>query len=328
MNAKALRLISALSIAASGPFALAEARAQGFPERTISMIVPFPAGGGTDTLARPIADKMKDALGRPVIIENKGGASSNIGNAAAATSPADGHTLLINSDTFVTLPLLFKGRRFGYDPLQDFACIGYIAGAPMVIAVSAKSGIRTLDELTARLRADPAKSSFANVGTGTPQHLAFELLAKQAKFSVDQVRYRGGGPAVNDVTAGHVLFGIFTLGSVMGQLESGSLTAIALFDDQRHPAFATVPTIAEAGYPKARVPVRYVLFAPKGTPGQALGKLADALTTALKAPTVTEIFKRNGYTSVSGDCSDAAKAMRDEHARWSPLIDELKLTIE
>jgi tripartite-type tricarboxylate transporter receptor subunit TctC len=311
-----------------GAYAIATSHAQGFPEQTVTIIVPFPAGGGTDTLARPVAEKMKDALGRPVIVENKGGASSNIGNAAAARSAADGHTLLVNSDTFVTLPLLFKGRRLGYDPLNDFSCVGYIAGAPMVIAVAPKSGIRTLEDLIARIRANPAQSNFANVGVGTPQHLAFEMLARQTKIMVEQVRYRGGGPAVNDVMAGHVLFGIFTLGSVMGQLEAGSLSALALFDDQRHPAFATVPTIAEAGYPEARVPVRYILFAPKGTPDMAIDKLANALAIALKAPIVAETFKRNGYTSVAANCSDAARTMQEEHARWSPLIDELKLTIE
>jgi tripartite-type tricarboxylate transporter receptor subunit TctC len=300
--------------------------AEGYPTRAVTLVVPFPAGGGTDTLARPLVEQLKERLGQPVIIDNRGGGGSNIGNSAAARSTADGYTLLINTDTMAVLPLLFN--KLTYDPINDLTPVGYIASVPMVIAMNPKVPVNTVQDLIDKARQDNASLNYANVGTGTPQHLAFELLCRAAGIKINQAGYRGAGPAINDVVAGHIQFGVFTLGSVLPQIEAGNMRALAVLGDKRHPAIPNVPTIVEAGYKDVQVPIRYILFAPKGMPPAIMAKLNKALESSIASPEMINVLSRNAYEPLYGPPEEISKLMRDENARWSPIIKELGLRLD
>jgi tripartite-type tricarboxylate transporter receptor subunit TctC len=309
-------------IAGSSVAALAES----FPTRAITLVVPFPAGGGTDLLARPLAEQLKDRLGQPVIIDNRGGGGSNIGNSVVARSAADGYTLLLHGDSMAVLPLLYA--KLTYDPINDLTPIGYVASAPMVIAINPKVPVNSVQDLVEKARQNDANLNFANVGIGTPQHLAFELLCRAAGIKINQVGYRGAGPATNDVVAGHIQFGVFTLGSVLPQIEAGNMRALAVLSDKRHPAIPNVPTIGEAGYEGVRLPIRYILFAPKGTSPAIMTKLNKAVEASVAAPEMMDVLSRNTYVPLSGASDEIAKLIRDENARWSPIIRDLGLRLD
>jgi tripartite-type tricarboxylate transporter receptor subunit TctC len=303
----------------------AKVHSESYPTRTITLVVPFSAGGGADTLARPLVERLKEHLGQPIIIDNRGGGGTNIGNSTVAKSTPDGYTLLINTDSVAALSLLYD--KLPYDPIGDLLPIGYVARAPMVIAINSKVPINTVQELVEKAKQDSSSLNFANFGFGTPHHLAFEVLCRAAGIKINQVGYRGAGPALSDIVSGHVQFGVFTLGAVLPQLEAGNVRALAILSDRRYSTLPNVPTIAEAGYKDAQGEVRFILFAPKGTSSTVVNKLNKALESSMASSQMASILARNAYEPLLGSSEEVTGWLRDEHARWSPVVKQLGLRL-
>ena len=203
------------------------ALAQAWPARPIRLLIPYPPGGGADTLCRPYAERMRARLGQPMVVENRAGAATTIGMEAAARAAPDGHTLVANTDNVSYFPFLYA--RLPYDLFRDFAPVTYLASSPLVLAIHPGVPARDLGEFVALARREPGRLTFANSSVGAPHHLAFELLAREAGMPrMLQAEYRGGGPALNDVLAGHVQVGVFTLGAVGQHFAAGTLRPLAV----------------------------------------------------------------------------------------------------
>jgi tripartite-type tricarboxylate transporter receptor subunit TctC len=295
------------------------------PSRPVRLIIPYPPGGGTDTLARPWAERMRARLGQPLVIENRGGAATNIGMDAAARGTADGHTLAINADNIAYFGMLY--RNMPYDLFRDFAPIGYMAETPLVVAINPSVPARTLREFVALAQASPEKFSFANPSIGSPHHLGFELLAREAGIRMVQAEYRGGGPAMNDVLAGHVSLGVFSLGSVTQHFAAGTLRPLALLSTQRSQAAPDIPTTAEEGLPRVVNALRFLLLAPSATPPEAITALNAALVATLNEPALREQLTRAGFAITPSSPEEAATMLRAERDRWAPILPGLNLNL-
>jgi tripartite-type tricarboxylate transporter receptor subunit TctC len=295
------------------------------PTRPVRLIIPYPPGGGTDTLARPWAERMRQKLGQPLVIENRGGAATNIGMEAAARAPADGHTIVINADNIAYFPMLY--RNMPYDLFRDFAAIAYMAETPLVIAVNPAVPARTLRDFVALAKANPERFSFANPSIGSPHHLGFELFAREAGIRMVQAEYRGGGPAMNDVLAGHVNMGVFSLGSVTQHFAAGTLRPYAVLSPRRSSAAPDVPTTAEEGLPNVVNALRFLLLAPAATPREALAALHAATVDALNDPGLREQLTRAGFEITPSSSEEAAAMLRAERDRWAPILPGLNLNM-
>jgi tripartite-type tricarboxylate transporter receptor subunit TctC len=322
----AMRRRAALGLSAGAIAAAMPAWAQSFPSRPIRLIIPYPPGGGTDTLARPFAERLRNRLGQPVVIENRGGAATNIGMEAAARSAPDGHTLVINADNIAYFPLLY--RRMPYDLARDLAPIGYMAESPLVFGAHPAVPAATLQEFVALVRANPDKYSFANPSVGSPHHLGFELLAREAGLRMLQAEYRGGGPALNDVLAGHVHLGVFSLGAVSQHFAAGTLRPYALLSPRRSEVAPEIPTTAEAGLPRVVNALRFLLFAPAGTPAEIIATLHAAMAETLREPALREQLTRSGFDIGVSSPAEAQAMLRAEHDRWAQILPALNLKLD
>jgi tripartite-type tricarboxylate transporter receptor subunit TctC len=301
------------------------AAAQGFPSRPVRILIPYPPGGGTDALVRPFSERFRQRLGQPVVIENRGGAATNIGMEAAARSTPDGHTLIVNADNVAYFPFLY--RSLPYDLFRDFAPVGYMAETPLVIAVNPAVPAATLQEFVALAKASPDRFSFANPSVGSPHHLGFELFAREAGIRMVQAQYRGGGPATNDVIAGHVHMGVFSLGSVSRHFAAGTLKPYALLSPRRSAIAPDIPTTAEAGLPRAVNALRFLLLAPAGTPREAVAALHAAMAATLAEPELVAQLTAAGFEITVSTPEEAAAALRAERDRWAPILPGLNLDL-
>jgi tripartite-type tricarboxylate transporter receptor subunit TctC len=323
MNRRSLLAALSASLVATGG-----ARAQSgtwAPSRPIRLIIPYPPGGGTDTLARPWAERMRIRLGQPLVIENRGGAATSIGMEAAARGTADGHTLVINADNIAYFQMLY--RNMPYDLFRDFTPIAYMAETPLVVAINPEVPARTLREFVALAKANPEKYSFANPSVGSPHHLGFELLAREADIKMVQAQYRGGGPAMNDVLAGHVHLGVFSLGSVTQHFAAGKLRPLAVLSTQRSPAAPDVPTTAEEGLPRVVNALRFLVLAPAATPPEAIATLHAATLASLNDPELRAQLTQAGFTITPSTPDEAAAMLRAERDRWAPILPGLNLNL-
>lgn len=297
-----------------------------YPDKPIRLIVPFSPGGGADSLARPLADRLSQRLGQPVIIENKSGASSNIGTAQAAKAAPDGYTLLINTDGIALAPLLY--RQLNYDFYRDLTPISYVAKSPLVFASSKNVPATTLPQLIELARQQPGALNFANPGLGTPHHLAFELFAREAQVSLGEAIYRGGGPALVDVLGGHVQVGMFTLGAVLGNFAAGGLKPLAVMTPKRTALAPTIPTMVESGLPNAHLELGFILFAPKQTPPTIIDRLHREIAAVIHDPAFAAILTKQGYEPYATRPEQTARALHAEFQRWRPILQDLKLQLD
>lgn len=307
-------------------FAAPVARAQSFPSRPIRLIIPYPPGGGTDALARPFSERFRARLGQPVVIENRGGAATTIGMEAAARSAPDGHTLVINADNIAYFPFLY--RNLPYDLFRDFSPIGYMAETPLVVAINPAVPATTLQAFIALAKAEPEKFSFANPSVGSPHHLGFELLAREAGIRLVQAQYRGGGPATTDVLAGHVHLGVFSLGSVSRHFSAGTLRPLALLSPQRSAIAPDIPTTAEAGLPRVVSALRFLMFAPAATPAPVIATLHEAMAATLAEPELRTQLVTAGFDITVTTPAEATALLRAERERWAPVIPALNLSLD
>jgi len=324
-----MRRRSALAVVTATASALApraQASASPYPDRPIRLILPYPPGGGTDTLARPWAERMRIRLGQPLIVENRGGAATNIGMEFVARAAPDGHSLIINTDNVALFPLLYQ--RLPYDLSRDFAPVGYLAASPLVLAAHPAVPAATLVELVALLRREPDQWAFANPSIGSPHHLGFELFAREAGIRMVQAEYRGGGPALADVLAGHVHLGCFTLGAVNPHIQAGRLQAYAVLQPARSEVAPKIPTTAESGFPAVVNSLRFVLLAPARTPAGIVARLHEATSEAMAEPGLRSQLIRAGFEVMSTTPEEAAALLRAEHARWAPILPGLNLRLD
>jgi tripartite-type tricarboxylate transporter receptor subunit TctC len=290
----------------------------GYPDRPIRLLVPAGAGGPTDVVARILQPQLTGILGQPVVIENKAGASGNIGTAMVADSKPDGYTILMTPSTSALTPALY-GKALGYDPVNAFTGISYVASVPLIVVVP-MDGAKTLADLIAALRKDPEKYSYASSGNGGMIHLAGYLLLERAGVKALHVPYRGSAPGMIDTIAGRHAFQIDTLGSSKGFIDGGKLRVLAVAADKRLPQLPNVPTVEEAAGFKFSLNTWYVAQAPAATPRPIVDKLNAAFNQALSSP---DVVKRMGELAIEPMQSTPASAKKyfdDQMAFWDPIV--------
>ena len=321
--------LATICIATSFGFGFVASQAQApaaFPSKPITLVVTYPPGGGADAMARLLAPRLSEALGRNVIVENKPGASGQIGAAAVAKATPDGHTLMLDASSFAVNPALYS--KLPYDTDKAFRPIGVIALFPNVLLVNAQFPAKSVAELIAAARVRKDAVAFASSGNGSAQHLAGAMFESAAKVEMAHIPYKGGGPALNDVIGGQVPVFFGNLASTLGHIQGGKLRALAVTSAKRSAILPDVPTLAEAGVAGAEVYEWTVLLAPAGTPDAAMAKLSVALQKAMESPEVkTRIAQLGGEIQKGGP--DAAQAfVRSQMSLWAKVVKERGIALE
>jgi tripartite-type tricarboxylate transporter receptor subunit TctC len=312
----ALALFTA-SIALAAPLA----QAQKYPDKPIRFIVPFPPGGGNDILARAMGPKLAELLGQPVVIDNKGGAGGNLGTDLAAKSAPDGYTIVIASNQ-VTMNPAFQSR-LPFDIEKDFVPVAQAASVPMVLVVHPSVPASNVKEFIALAKSRPGTLNHATPGSGTPQHIAFEVFNHAAGIKVTHVPYKGTGPAIADLIGGQVQSAIATMASVEPHIKAGKLKALAVTTPRRSQAAPTIPTIAESALPGFEVPLWYSILAPAGTPRDIVNRLSSDIAKTLQMPDVRERLAGQGFEVSYLNADQMAEVMKRDLARWHKSIKEI-----
>ena len=298
-----------------------------WPDKAVTIVVPFPAGGSTDMVARAMALQMGSALGQSFIVDNKPGATGTIGAGVVKRAAPDGYTLLVSSlGAFVVTPHLIK--NVPYDATKDFDYISVPVQAPNVLVASPKQKERTLAEVIALLKTNPGKVSFASSGNGSSDHLSAEVFWQQSGTEGLHVPYKGGAPAINDLLGGQVDFSFQNVNAVLPHIKAGKLHAIAVTGDKRSPVLPDVPTLAEAGVKGAEVYSWQGLAAPKGLPPAVKDKLAAAAVAAISTPDVKKRMQEQGLEIVASTPAEFTAFQAQEWARWKRLIETRKITAD
>ena len=316
-------------IAMTGLTLSASAAAQApasWPNKPITLVVTYPPGGGADAMARLIAPRLGEALGQPVIVENKPGAGGQIGAAAVAKSAPDGHTLMLDASSFAVNPALYP--KLPYDTDKAFRAVGVIALFPNVLLVNAQFPAKSVAELVAIAKNRKDGVAFASSGNGSAQHLAGALFESAAKVDMAHIPYKGGGPALNDVVGGQVPVFFGNLASTMQHIQSGKLRALAVTSAQRSPILPEVPTLAQTGVTGAEVYEWNVLLAPAATPEAVIGKLSAALQKTLESPEVKARIAQLGGDIQTGNPETAQRFIRQQMTLWARVIKERGITTE
>mgnify|MGYP001159152002 FL=1 len=298
---------------------MASAGAQPYPNKAIRMVVAFAPGGIADFAARSVSQKLSESLGVPVVVENRAGAGGITGAEIVAKAAPDGYTLLVTSISHTINPSVRKNLPF--DAVRDFAPVTLIADAPNFLVVHPSLPVKTVKELVALARARPGQITYASSGTGTSTHLSGELFKSLARIDIVHVPYKGGGPAVIDLIGGHVLMMFSTLPSVLQQVRAGKLRGLAVTGGRRFPAAQEFPTMIEAGIPGYEVSGWSGLFAPAGTPREAVGRLAAEIGKILRAPELKERFFVQGAEPVGNTPEEFAAFVRSEIAKWKKVVE-------
>lgn len=305
-------------VAASPLAALAQA---GYPGQPIKLIVPFPPAGGTDVVARLMAEKVRAATGWTFVIDNKAGAGGNIGMDAVAKSKPDGYTLAMGQTANLAInPTLFP--KMPYDAAKDFVPVALVAAQPVVLTVKADSRFKSVADLVAAAKAKPGSLSMASAGNGTVGHLTGELFAKQAGFKHVHVPYKGAGPAATDLLAGQVDFYFATPQAVVGFIKSGKLRSLAVSSAKRLPILPDTPTVAESGYKGFDTSDWKMLVAPAGTPADVVKRLNAEVENAMSKPETIAQLLAEGSVPLSGSPQQAAQLLKVEQQRWGAVVRE------
>ncbi|MEP6557720.1 MAG: tripartite tricarboxylate transporter substrate binding protein [Burkholderiales bacterium] len=300
-----------------------------YPDKPIKLIVPYPPGGATDVIGRIVAQRLGDALGQSVVVDNRGGAGGNIGAEAAAKAPADGYTLLMGALTsHSTMATLEKGK-LRYSLTQDFAPVMVVGSVPLVVVVNPQVPANTLKELIDYGRANPDKLNFASSGAGSPQRMGSEMLKRDAKVPMQHIAYKGSGPAMTDLVGGQVNMMVETVPAALSFIQAGKLRALAVTMPERISMLPDVPSASEAGMPSLDVASTFGVLAPAGTPPEIVTQLNGALAKIVLDPAAKEQFLKQGvYAAKPTTPAESAKRINAEVARWAKLIDEAGIAPE
>jgi tripartite-type tricarboxylate transporter receptor subunit TctC len=302
--------ISAVSLVAPSVFA------QAWPARPVRLVVPFPAGGGTDILARELTNKLP---GYTFVIDNKPGAGGNIGIDAAAKSPADGYTLVMGQTSNLAInPTLYS--RLPYDPIKDLTPIALVASSPLVMVASANSPFQTLADVVKEAKARPGTINFASSGSGTVAHLATESFQKLAGIKLTHIPYKGASQGAADVISGAVQLYVSSIPTLIGHIRSGKMRAIAVTSATRVDDLPNVPTIAESGYKGFEAVTWFGILGPANLPKDIVAKLNADINKALKTPELKKQFDAQGADILGGTPEQFSKLIRDDIGRWGPVV--------
>lgn len=294
-----------------------------FPTKPIRMVVPYPPGGGGDTVARPFTIFLKNELGQPVVLDNVPGASGNIGTGIAARAPADGYTMVLGANTLATNPHLTK---LSFDPLQDLIPVARVAISPLVVVISPSVKATNLKELIALSKTTPI--NYGTPGTATPMHLAGELINRSTGSAFTHVPYKGSGGALNDLLGGQIQMMITSLSTVIGHIKLGKLKGIAILSEKRSPQAPDLPTARENGVGDVDTVVWYGFFVPAGTPAPVVGQLEEAFNKSLKNPELSEKFRQAGIDPEFTSGAELKKILKIEYDRWGKVIRDAKIATE
>ena len=296
------------------------ASAQGYPDRPVTVIVPFTAGGSSDIVARTIGQKLSETLGQPFVIDNKPGANGAIGANHVAKSKPDGYTLFVGSiGVFAINPVLYKD--LGYEPRRDFDLLSVAVRTPNALVATPSFPPNNVAELVDYLKKNPNKVAFASSGTGSSDHLTAALFWQKTGTTGIHVPYKGGSAAHLDIMAGNSNVSFQNLGSIANHVRGGKMKILAVTSDKRDPTFPNVPTMAEAGVPGLEVFSWQAVVAPKGLPKDVMDKLQPAVIAAIKNPDVAKKFNDIGFEVVGNNSAEFAKFLNEELARWKTVID-------
>jgi tripartite-type tricarboxylate transporter receptor subunit TctC len=310
-----IAMLRAIGIAAAVLASLPAAAA----DHSITLVVPYAAGGGNDVIARIVAERMSASLGQPIVVENRGGAGGTIATRQVAKAAPDGQTLLIATSSLAINPSLYP--NVGYDPEKDFAPIGLIASSSNVVLVHPTLPARSIAELMALAKKDEGKLTFASTGTGSSVHLAAELFAGMAGVKLTHVPYKGSGPALNDLLGGHVAMMFATMASAAGLVrDTSKVRALAVTGATRSALFPDLPTVAESGLPGYEAVLHYGVVAPAGTPEPVVAKLNAALNAALANDEVKKRLAVEGAETLPSSPAQYTTDIASEQAKWSDII--------
>lgn len=316
-----LTVLMTAAVVAAG---LLPAAAQDYPNRTITLIVPFPPGGSTTVMARNVADKMAELLGQQIVIDNRGGAGGTLGTRALAKAPPDGYTIGLGyTGTLSIAPAMYP--QAGYDVRKDFAAIGMIGTAPSVLLVHPSVPAKNVAEFIDYVKKASAPVSYGSPGVGTANHLAAEVLADQAKIKLTHVPYKGSGPVMNDLLGGHIPMSFVPIPAAIGNVQAGKLRALAITSPKRSSLLPDLPSMQEAGLPDFDVALRYGLIAPAGTPPAIVAKLNKALNDALATAEVQKRLATEGADALPGTPADYVKDIDVEETKWGAMVRKLGL---
>jgi tripartite-type tricarboxylate transporter receptor subunit TctC len=309
----------ALAAAAMAVVSASAAWPQSYPTRPVRVIVPYPPGGGTDILARPIMAKVSERLGQQFLIDNRGGATGMVGTDVVAKAQGDGYTILLSASPELVLNQhVFK--KMAYDVLRDLRPVTQVATTPTIIVAIPSFPARTVKELIALARKHPGSVTYGTTGVGSPHHLVGELLRLRAKVDLTHVPYKGGGPQVADTLGGHVVISIFTLPVVTPHVQSGRLRGIAVCVPKRSPAVPNVPTMEESGFPGFDISQWFAVSVPRGTPDEVVKTLYAAVSEALQAPDVRKRQLEQGYEPIGSPPEAYAQYLKNEIDKYGKLI--------
>jgi len=307
----------AFALGAAG--ASGDAKAQAFPNRTITLVIPFAPGGSTSIVGRVIADRMSQLLGESIVVDNRPGAGGTVGTKLVAKSEPDGYTLLLGyTGTLAIGPSLYK--NVGYDPRKDFAPIGMIGHAPNSLVVHPSFPAKTVAELIAYAKAHPGQVNFGSAGVGTVSHICGEYFAQAAGITLVHIPYKGTAPALTDVLGGHIPMAFAPIPAAHANVSGGLLRALAVTSASRSTLLPDVPTISEAGLPGFDVSLYYGLVAPAGTPRAVIDKLNKELKAALASEEVKKQLSQDGTEITPGTPEDYAAFIDKDEKKWSQLI--------
>jgi tripartite-type tricarboxylate transporter receptor subunit TctC len=323
---KRREFLTLLGAALTGPLGATLAAAQEYPNRAITLVVPFAAGGGNDVLARLVADKIAKALGREIVVDNRMGAGGTIATRAVAKARPDGYTLMLGyTGTLSINPTLYNNA--GYDPRKDFAPIGLIASQSSILCVHPSVPAKSVADLVALAKTQPGKITYGTT-PGTVGHITTELFARTAGIDLTFIPYKGTALALNDIVAGHIQVAFAPPLTTMPHVRAGSLRALAVATPERFRLLPDVPTIAESGLPGFSAAVRYGLLAPAGTPRPIIDRLNRELQAALAAQDIRERLQREGAEPVMSTPDDYVAEIDREETKWGTLVRSLNLKME
>lgn len=324
---KPIRVLAAALAAVSMLAATPAVLAAGYPDRTITIVVPFPAGGASDITGRQIAAKLGETIGQPVIIDNRAGANGSLGAGLVKQAKPDGYTLLVGSiGVYAINPALFKDLK--YDPLKDFDLLSVAVRTPNVLVAHPGFPANNVAELIAYMKKNPDKVSFASSGTGSSDHLTAALFMQKTGATGVHVPYKGGAPAITDLIGGHANVSFQNLGAIANHVKAGKLKALAVTADKRTTVLPDVPTMAEAGVKGVEVYSWQAAAAPKGLPADVRAKLESQIAAGLKSADSTAKFNDIGFDVVASTGKDFESFLAAEIARWKSVIETGKITAE
>ena len=318
-----ISLLCGASLAQSAFAQGASAAANSYPNRAVSLVVPFTPGTGIDIIARTLAQRFSEKWGIGVVVDNKPGASSNIGTEFVARAPADGYTLLVTATSLVTNAAINKGLRF--DPEKSFMPVSLVATGIMSLLVSMDTPVKTAQEFVALARRKPGELNYGSSGNGTPQHLTMELFKLDTGIDVTHVPYKGTAGAITDVVGNRLNAVFIPIHTALPFVQQGKLRMLAVLAPERSSVVPTVPTMKEAGFPSVQVDNWYGVLAPAGTPVEIVNKLNAEITAQLASPVVAEVLAKQGLNPVGGAPARLADLIKLERARWPRVVEAAKI---